>query len=132
MSLEIDVQEIIYTKLVNSAALMALVNGVYDEVPVETEMPYIKIGEDVITEDDDSCTIGASASCTIHVFSSNEGRKQVKQVQGEIKSALHYKSATTAGSYTVGIQYEQSTSFLEPDGHTRHGVSTVRILIKEV
>lgn len=130
MSMELDAQGIVYQKLTANAMLMARVTGVFDDVPQGQPMPYIALGEDVATEDDDSCTIGASLAMTIHTFSAAKGKKETKEIQGLIKDSLHYAEATTADNYTVGIMQEQSTSFLDSDGETRHGVNRVRILIR--
>lgn len=132
MSLELDAQGIVYNKLIANTALMAKVTGVFDEVDQNQAMPYIALGEDVATEDDDSCSLGASIAMTIHTFSAKKGKKETKEIQGLIKDTLHYTNETLVNSYTVGIMQEQSLSFLDADGETRHGINRIKILIREV
>ena len=130
MSLEWDVQKTIYERLIADTALVNAVTLIADEIPQDTAMPYIKIGEVNVSEWDDSCSLGGEASITIHVFSKKEGKKEAQTINGMIKDLLAYQANTLAESYIVGIIYESSRSFLDPDGETRHGVSTYRVLIK--
>lgn len=129
--MDVDIQTVIYSILVNDAGLVAAVTGIFDDVPQDQAMPYVSIGEDVLNEWDDSETDGIQASCTVHVLSRYEGRKEVKQIQQLIKNALHYSTASTANNSVIAIMYESSRSFVEPDGETRHGVSVFKVLIKE-
>lgn len=129
MSFEIAVQTVVYQKLTESAALMSLVNGVFDEVPEYTDAPYITIGESTHNQDDTDTSLGDNATITINTWSEGRGKKETKTIQGAIYDAMHRVSASYAGYDIIAIDWENSQSFMDQDGLTRHGVQTFRILI---
>jgi hypothetical protein len=131
MSFETVVQTVVYDQLTASVALMASVEGVYDAVPETETFPYITIGDDAHVEWDTSPELGSNVSITIHTWSRGRGRRETKEIQGYIYDALNRVELTATGYSFAGIDFEQSDSFLDADGLTRHGISTFRILIEK-
>lgn len=137
MTAELNIQAAIHAALVGDAALMALVEGVYDAVPQASdsgngaEFPYVVIGDDTHIPFDTDTSVGADTTLTIHVWSRYEGRKQVKEIQGVIYDVLHRQSIPITGFHLVGIDWLGSESFTDSDGLTRHGVQTFRITVEE-
>jgi len=135
---EIAVQTVIYNALIGHAPLMLLVNGVYDSVPQDEEFPYVTIGEAIHSEDDTTGTIGHAVSALINCWTrftpteGSRGRLKTKQIQGEIFSALHRQNFSVAGYDVIDVAFEQSQSFVDQDGLTRHGVQNFRVIIQEV
>ena len=133
MSFETSIQTTIYTVL--DAALSV---PVYDRVPQGSDsgdasvFPYVTIGEDVITPWDTNTEVGASISITVNTWSRYKGLKETKELQGEIYDALHRQTLTVTGYRFIGCDEQQSDSFMDADGETRHGVQTFRILIDEL
>jgi len=133
MSFESAIQTTVYTVL-NTALSVS----VYDNVPQpsdggsKTDYPYITIGEDVLTVWDTATESGTSASITVHTWSRAKGRKETKDLQGLIYSALHKQALSVSGYQFIGCDWESSQSFLDSDGDTRHGIQTFRILIDEL
>lgn len=131
------IQKAIYDTLTAYSPLMAVVTGVYDNVPQAidsgsvTAFPYVTIGEDVIVEWDTDDSLGANATITVHTWSRTAGRKECKTIQGHIFDALSRQELTVTGYTLVTIEYEGEESFLDFDGETRHGVSTFRIYLDE-
>ena len=131
------IQQAIYTTLTGYAPLMAVVTGVYDNVPQAidsgsaTAFPYVTIGEDVIVEWDTDDSLGANATVTVHTWSRKAGRKECKAIQSHIFDALARKEISVSGYTLVTIEFEGEETFLDFDGETRHGVSTFRIYIDE-
>lgn len=138
MSFETALQAAIYDLLSADTAISSLVAGVYDDVPQgsdtgsSADFPYITIGEAVHTAWDTDTSRGDDASITVHVWSRYPGRAETKQIQGAIYDALHRSNLAVTGYATVGVDWEQSESFLDTDGETRHGVQTFRILLDEI
>ena len=132
MSFELAVQELVYDLLSESAPLVAKVQGIYDEVSEFEEFPYVTIGEDIHNEDDTVSVLGDDCSITVHSWSRYRGRKETKQIQGLIYNALHRQTGTIVGYNVISIDWENSQSFLDSDGLTRHGVQTFRILTEKV
>lgn len=131
MSFETVAQTVIFNILSGDAGVSSLVTGVYDSVPETQKFPYIVVGEDDVNEWDTSSTFGADIVCTISIWSRDRGKKETKEIQGKIYEALHTQqdSAIFSGYDVVSIVWQNSTSFLESDGLTRHGISTFRLLI---
>lgn len=132
-SFELVVQKAIYDKLSADLAV-----PVYDSVPQsidsgkKSDFPYISIGEDIHNTVDTDTELMNLVSITIHVWSRKEGRAETKQIQSEIYNSLHRANLVQAGYKFITITQENSTSFFDPDGHTRHGVQTFKLIIEEL
>ena len=129
MSFEIAIQTVIYQTLTAYAPLMAMVEGVFDDVGESQTFPYVTIGESTHAENDTVAVFGDDSTITIHVWSRYEGRSETKRIQGAIYDALHRAKPTYTGYNIMGIDWVNSQSFIDTDGETRHGVQTFRILI---
>lgn len=133
MGYETAVQTAVFLRLKNDATLQGLVGDVYDSVPDNAALPYVTIGEDVITESDTADTLGVEASITVHVWTDTaggtRGRKQAKQIQGAIYDALHRANLTAEGYKIYASDFVNSQSFKDADGLSWHGVQTFNLLI---
>lgn len=129
MSFSTAIQQAIFTRLKNYAPLTV---PVYDDVPQGADFPYVSIGDDTLIPFDQDACLGAEATVTLHTWSRERGRKQTKMIQGVLYDALHRYALQVDGSHTVDCLWEMSESFLDPDGHTRHGVSRFRVLLQKL
>jgi|SRR5690606_12632688 len=133
MGYETAVQTAVFQRLNNHTALQDMVTNVYDSVPETATLPYVTIGEDVITEADTADTLGVEASITVHVWtdtaSGTRGRKQAKTIQGVIYEALHRAELTAEGYSIFAADFVNSQSFKDVDGLSWHGVQTFNLLI---
>jgi len=132
MSFEIAVQTAVFTKLNGDAPLKAAITGVFDDVKQGTEYPYVVIGEDNHANVDTDDVLGNQVAIVIHTWAranDKSGRKETKIIQGLIYDALHRATLTYAGFNFISITQVNSESFLDADGHTRHGVQTFNLLI---
>lgn len=130
MSFEIAIQTAIYNKLTGYSNLMSLINGVYDSVPQTEVFPYVTIGEDAHSGWTTNTTLGTDAQLVINSWSRDRGRKETKLIQAQIYNALNRASLTYLGYDIINIELLDSTSFIDADGLTRHGVQTFRALIE--
>ena len=136
MTFSLVVQMAIYAELTEHAPLMAAVKGVYDDVPQPPDtggmsgFPYVTIGEDILREWDTDTELGADGEIAIHVWSRERGRRETKLIQGHIYDALHRADVEINGFHVVTLEWISDESFLDPDGHTRHGVSRYRVLLE--
>lgn len=131
MSFETAVQTTLYTVLSNNAPLNAIVQGVYDDVDDDQEFPYVVIGESFHNEADTFDTFGDDVTVSIHSWSDSQtarGRKEVKEIQGAIYTALHRYSGIVAGYHIIAIDWQSSETLVD-DGNTRHGVQNFRVLL---
>jgi hypothetical protein len=132
MAAETDLQCAIYQAL--SAALAV---PVYDEVPQEAtpddgDFPFVVVGDDTLSAWDDDLKNGFQATVTIHAFSRYRGRKEIKDLQGAIYDALHRNDTLAIGSFgTAGLSFLTSSTILESDGITRHGIQSFEVFFSD-
>ena len=135
---ETVVQAAIYNKLINDAPLMAVINGVYDDVQQaddsgnESIFPYVTIGEDSHNDISTDLELMDQVSVTIHTWSRFSGRSETKEIQGLISDSLNRANLVESGYKFINIARVGSESFLDSDGFTRHGVQTFNLLIEEL
>jgi len=111
------------------ARLSTLSTPVFDHVPQGTAFPYIVIGDDTSIPWDTDTSLGTETTCTIHVWSRERGRKQVKAIMDAVYASLNRASFAIAGGVLIECIYEFSESFMDPDGLTRHGVMRFRLTV---
>ena len=133
------VQAAIYQALTASAPLMAIVTGVFDNVPQlderenpDASFPFVVIGDDDLNEDDTDTSRGFLVEAEVHAWSRKRGRKEIKEIQGLVYEALHRQALNVAGYHFVDCFFDESQTLLDPDGKTRHGVSIFHITITEL
>lgn len=114
------------------SALSATGYTIYDDVPQDVAtFPYVTIGDDVVTDWSTDTASGGSALVIVHTWSRYNGRAEIKQMQRAVYGALHRATLTVTGFEFIGCEFDQSETILDPDGHTRHGIQTFRIIIDE-
>jgi hypothetical protein len=126
-AVELEVQKAVFTNLEADGVITAAGIPIYDDVPQDSVYPYIVIGDDTGIEWDTNDTTGIEATITIHAWSRERGRKQVKTIMGYIYDALHRKSLAVSGLSVVDCVWEFSETLVETDNITRHGVTRFRI-----
>jgi hypothetical protein len=137
MGYELAIQGAVYTALTGSAALMALVRGVYDAQPRPLtgsdalQFPFVTIGEDTHTDWSTDTERGDSATITVHTWTRYTGRKQEKEIQAAIFAALDRQALSVTGHALVSVDWIGSDSLTDADGETRHGVQTFRIIVEQ-
>ena len=126
MSASNDLQKAIYTALTGAGLT------VFDYVPDnEDGFPYVTIGEDTLVDWDTKVINGFNTPLMIHTWSRGVGRKECKDIQGTIYSTLHNQTLPMDDHTMFLMRRESSLTKLDPDGVTRHGVCTYRILMSE-
>lgn len=121
-----QIQAAIFTRL------SSVGTPVYDHVPQDTPFPYIVIGDDTSTAWDTDNSIGSESTLTIHVWSRQRGRKEVKEIMADIYASLHRHDVSISGGVLVECAAEFQESFLDPDGITRHGVIRFRLIVDAI
>jgi len=123
MSGSLSLQQAVFDALV-----AALSVSVYDHVPDDAAFPYVVVGEDTLNMWDTKSINGFDAMVTLHTWSRYRGRKECKQIQGNIYDALHDAPLAITGYNHVYTYLDNEDSFLDEDGLTRHGVSRYRVV----
>lgn len=124
-----ELQKTIYNTLSGDVALTALVSGVFDDVPEDTAYPFVRIGEETITDNSTKDLQGQVMTITIHAFSEYRGKREVKQIMDAIYDAMHDNDMIVSGANLVNFRFEFMDIVTESDGITRHGVMRFRAVI---
>lgn len=130
MSFELVVQKAIYSALNGVISV-----PVYDDVPqvqADWKSAYVTIGEDAFAAENTDLELMQRVSISVHTWSRSSGRKEVKTIQSEIFQALNRVNLSQPGYKFINIYLESSSSELDPDGQTRHGVQIFELLIEEL
>ena len=130
------IQTAIYTRLVSQISAVPI----YDSIPFQpdgdstTNFPCIVIGDDTLTPWDTDETLGVTATVTIHVWSRKLGKKETKEILGQIYAALNRQAAnlSATGFNFVDCLFEFSEIIEDIDGKTRHGICRYRIIMEKV
>lgn len=124
------IQKAVYARLTSHAPLLALVTGVFDEVPQSQAFPYVVIGGGMHQDWDTLGETGFECDLAIDVWDrAHRGRQTVKRAQDEIYAALHRQAYTVPGGGLVDSLIELTESFLDQDGVTFHGVQRLRLVV---
>jgi Protein of unknown function (DUF3168) len=101
---------------------------VYDYVPPDAGNKYVTMGSHTVVDASAKDVDGQELTIEVHQWdSTHRGRMGVLDMQGRIYNALHDANLTVDGFGLTYIWFEFSTSFLDEDGLTMHGVLRFRV-----
>jgi len=102
------VQEAVYLALKSSGPLVSMLGGehVFDDVPPKQKPPYVVIGASVHRDWSTGTEDGMEHEIKLHVWSSENGRKQVLAIAGEIIAALQTTQSALNGHVLVNLTHE--------------------------
>jgi Protein of unknown function (DUF3168) len=124
-----NLRNAIYTRLTSDATLMALVTGVYDDVPEITSYPYVVLGDDSDINYGTKTLDGVQYVINIHAWSRYRGVKEATEILERIYYLLHEYAIVVTGASAVHIRQEFNTVLTDDDGITRHGIIRFRVVI---
>ncbi|GGS47732.1 DUF3168 domain-containing protein [Streptomyces violaceus] len=113
-------QQAVVQKLRAHAPLMALVTGVYDEVPEQATHPYVTLGSISENVDDAHNQRGLEATVVLHVWSKYRGFKEAADILSALDAALDRQPLTVAGFTDVSVAHQAHTQVRDPDPAIRH------------
>ena len=119
-------QQAVYSALTTDAGVTGLLGGpkVFDDAPQRTDFPYLTFGQSSLRDWSTATDAGNEHIFTLHVWSRAAGRKQVYEIMGALRLALHDAALVVSGFNLINLRHEFSDARREPDGDTYHG--TVR------
>ena len=124
MAFELDLQGAILSELKKTIS-----TPIFDAPGQSQSYPYIVIGDDSLINDDTNTTIGRNVISSIHVWDNFNGYSRIKGIIGAIDDALNRVLFTVPNHHLIDCSFDSSSFFIEPDGKTRHGVISFKILI---
>jgi hypothetical protein len=114
-------QKAIFETLTGDGALMALVEGVHDHVPLGAGLPYVTVGEDAIEPFAAKTFVGARHVLTLHVWSRARGRAETKAIIERLRALLDRAALALEGATLIDLRFTGAATLLEDDGLTYHG-----------
>lgn len=134
MSVEAELQKYIYDALTGDAAVMALVDGVYDRVPASpygANQTYVSFGPHELLEDDADCIQSDQHTVQVDVWSEAVGQVACKRAGAAIRGVLHDRAVAMTTSALAMMEVRSVRYLRDPDGLTSHAVITVTAMVEE-
>ncbi len=134
MSAGTDLWRAIFNAMNGNAALMALVDGIYDKAPDEpwgANEIYISRGPFYGSSDDADCIIGQEITAQIDIWSRKPDRWSVDDVIGQVKRALHEQELPMTDSALATIEVRLWRIIDDPDPTQQHGIVQVVAVVEE-
>lgn len=130
MSAEAEIQTAIYGVLNSGQVTPVYSQG---DVPDNASDRYIIIGNDTMTEWDTDGQTGFEGTIVIHTWDTTAANRSfipLKEIMGDVYNLLHRAELSLISYNAIGLDFEFSETFLDPDGLTRHGVQRFRVYMR--
>jgi hypothetical protein len=125
-----ELQKAIYAKLNGNVDGLDGANiPVYDDVPQQSNYPYVQMGEETSANNGTKTLDGVEHTLTMHIWSQYRGRREIKTIMKSVYDLLHNTAISVTGASLVNVRQEFSTTLAENDGITRHGVMRFRAVV---
>lgn len=118
----------IHDALNNDDPLVSMLGGakIYDEPPREAALPYVTLGEAVVSDRSTSTEDGDEHALTLHVWSRQGGHREAHLISGAVLQALIDAPLTPEGQHLANLRFVVADIRREADGRTYHGVVRLR------
>lgn len=103
--------------------------SVYDVPPSTPTYPFVIVGDDASKDWSTSESFGEDITVSLHVWSQDSEREEVKVLQRQIYEALHDQSLAVSGYAVAALLFLSSENTFDEDKEALHGVSRFRCLI---
>lgn len=126
-----DLQSAVYSLLNGDSTLDGLVgnNKIFDNVPQDTSYPYVVIGTETSTDNGSKTLDGNIYNFDIHVWSQYRGQKEIKNIMERIYNLTHDVTISVSGASSIMSRVSSTSTFVEVDGITRHGLVNVNFTV---
>jgi hypothetical protein len=123
-----ELQKAVYAALVADALLVALLGGaqIYDDVPRDAPFPRVTFGPSTTRDWSTGTESGAEHLFTLRVWSKAGGEKEVHELLGAVRTALHEATISLVGHRLVSLRHEVSDAVRGADGESYQGVARFR------
>lgn len=135
MSAQTALQKLLYDTLRADAAVMAQIDGVYDDVPPSAfglNKAYLSFGASDVVDTGSECIESGEYTLQIDCWSRQVGSVHCKSITDAVKKALHDRDLEMQDHALAGISVVLVRVFRDPDGLTTHGVVQVTATIEEI
>jgi hypothetical protein len=119
-------QMALHQSLTMPGALMDQITGVFDHVPQDQPMPYVVIGDDVMSDWSAKAFSASDHRLTIHIWSRMPGRREARQLIELVQAQLAAQTPAPSGFSLVSLRFVQAAVLGDADGLTQHGIIDYR------
>lgn len=130
-----EIQKLAFDTLTGNSDVMALVNGVYDNIPSSpfgSKTAYLSFGpSDTNDVGSPDCATSLEATLQIDVWSRAVGSVECKKLVDLVRKAFTNQIFTLTENALVDAKVVLTRVFKDPDGVTSHGVVQVSFLVDE-
>ncbi len=133
-SVQAEVQKLLYDALKASSAVMALVDGVYDQVPSNpfgAKQAYIAIGPSDVVDDDADCIYSSEVTFQFDVWSRTDGKVGCRKIVDAVRTELKKQDFELVDNALIDLEVRVGRTTDDPDGLTKHGLVMVTALVEE-
>jgi Protein of unknown function (DUF3168) len=127
-----EIQRALYTKLSGDGVLMGIVAGIYDNVPQNTPLPYVVIGDGNQNIRPADAVIVTECQLELQVWTDVGGRKTALTILNRLHALLHLGTLTLSGFQLVTLRVEQASTTLAEQGALVGGALTLFVTVVEV
>ena len=129
------VQAGVHALLTGDAELMALIDGVYDEVPEPAPYPYLTIRDSMSTPHGTHSGYGEQVTITVHTWTQYAGNAAGDEIAARVHALLHQQHAALSplvdGHTVYIVRREFRQSLNDPQPGIRHRVDRYRIYVSQ-
>jgi hypothetical protein len=124
----------IHGALKNDGPLAAMLGGakIYDEPPREAALPYVTLGEAVVSDRSTATEAGDEHALTLHVWSRQGGHREAHLISGALLHALIDAPLAPEGQHLANLRFVAADIRREADGRTYHGIVRLRAVTEPV
>lgn len=130
----VSLRAAIRNTLVADSPLVSLLGGarIYDEPPRNAELPYVTLGEDIISDGSTATEAGDEHALMLHVWSRQGGHREAHVLAGAVLEALIDAPLILDGHQLANLRFIVADVRREGDGRTYHGLVRLRALTEPV
>jgi Protein of unknown function (DUF3168) len=121
----LGLQKAILDQLSADTTLEARISGIFDWAPDNQALPYVQLGEDIVSDWSTKTFFGTEHRLTLHVWSFSTGRLEAKTILGDLIRVLRTEPVVP-GFNVVTWHYLNSQILRDADTRLHHGVLEYR------
>lgn len=133
-----ELQKALYTKLNGDVTLSAMLVGVYAHVEEVDDgedtslFPYVTLGPETSVPFDTKTNYGMEALVQVDIWSRQKDYVETKQIAERVYELLHHQPLVIETVDHVMTVLESASYVLDPDGVTRHGMQSFRVVYDNI
>ena len=126
-----ELQQAIITELSGDSTLDAMINGIYNHVPVNVKVPYISVDKLIARDVSTRTTGGFHVEMSIKAFSRNRSSQEASNILAEIRRILDAATISPTGCSVTSLKEDEDSITRMRDGVTWLGEIKYLVILQE-